>query len=81
VRGVRAQDLRHTAALLYLSAGVHFMRVSQLLGHATYTVTLDTYCDWIEQDDTAPAPLPAPPIPAPTAVGAKVITLSGWLLG
>jgi integrase len=38
-----------------LSAGVHFIRVSQLLGHATYTVTLDTYGDWIEQDDTAAA--------------------------
>ena len=37
------------------------MRVSQLLGHATYTLTLATYGDWIEADDTAPAPLPAPP--------------------
>lgn len=62
-RGVRVHDLRHTAAVLYLSVGVHFMRVSQLLGHATYTVTLDTYGDWIEQDDNAPAPLPAPPTP------------------
>ena len=40
------------------------MQVSKWLGHATYTVTLDTYGDWIEQDDNAPAPLPAPPVPS-----------------
>lgn len=53
VRGIRVHDLRHTAAVLYLGAGVHFMRVSQILGYATYTVTLDAYGDWIEQDNTA----------------------------
>ncbi|WP_308160109.1 hypothetical protein [Mycolicibacterium goodii] len=68
VRGVRVHDLRHTAAVLYLSAGVHFMRVSQILGHGTYTVTLDTYGDWIEQNDTAPDRLPAPPTPTGAAV-------------
>lgn len=77
MRGVRVHDLRHTAAVLYLSAGVHFMRVSQLLGHATHTVTLDTYGDWIEQDDTAPAPLSAPPAAVTAAQAAKVVNLVG----
>ena len=65
-KGVRLHDLRHTAAVLYLSAGMHFMRVSQLLGHATYTLTLDTYGDYIPQHgpgDTAPEP-PGPEQPA-----------------
>jgi hypothetical protein len=44
-------------------SSISALRVSQLLGHAPYTVTLDTYGDWIEQDDSAPAPLPAPPAP------------------
>lgn len=57
VRGVRVHDLRHTAAVLYLSAGVHFMRVSQLLGHATYTVTLDTYGDTIGQGQRQLVPI------------------------
>lgn len=67
VRGVRVHDLRHTAAVLWLTgagglvAPVHYMRVAQLLGHATHTVTLDTYGDWIEDDKTTPAPLPALP--------------------
>ena len=74
-RGVRVHDLRHTAAVLMLSAGVHFMRVSQLLGHATYTVTLDTYGGWIDTDDTAPAPLPAPPTPAIAERKAPVVDL------
>lgn len=37
------------------------------------TVTLDTNGDWIEDDTTAPAPLPM----LPTVAGAKVIKLSG----
>ena len=49
------------------------MQVSKWFGHSTYTVTLDTYGDWIEEDDTAPAPLPA----LPTSAGARVIKLSG----
>ena len=61
---------------MYLSAGVHFMRVSQILGHATFTVTLDTYGDYIEQDDNAPAPLPAPPALATAAEGATVVKLT-----
>jgi integrase len=40
---VRFHDLRHTAATLLLSQGVHPKVVSEMLGHATITLTLDTY--------------------------------------
>ncbi|KXO87598.1 hypothetical protein AXK56_14310 [Tsukamurella pulmonis] len=44
--------------------GVLFMLVSQWMGHAQYTLTLDTYGDWIPSQDggtlnTLPAPAPA----------------------
>ncbi len=40
---VRFHDLRHTAATLMLSRGVHPKIVSEMLGHATIAITLDTY--------------------------------------
>ena len=51
VEGVRLHDLRHTFAVLQLSAGVHFMQVSQWLGHATYSLTLDAYGGYIPTED------------------------------
>ena len=33
----------HTAATLLLQAGVHLKIVSERLGHASITITLDTY--------------------------------------
>ena len=39
----RFHDLRHTAATLLLSAGVHPKVVSERLGHASVNITLDTY--------------------------------------
>lgn len=64
-RGVRLHDLRHTFAVLQLSAGTHFMQVSKWLGHSTFTLTLDTYGDYIpEQDGGALNMLPEPPAPA-----------------
>lgn len=67
-RGVRLHDLRHTFAMLQLSAGVHFMQVSKWLGHSTFTLTLDVYGDYIpEEDGGAANNLPAPPAPAMTA--------------
>jgi hypothetical protein len=45
------------------------MQVSKWLGHSTFTLTLDTYGDYIpEQDGGALNTLPEPPAPA------KVIT-------
>ena len=40
---IRFHDLRHTAATLLLSKGVHVKLVSEMLGHSTITLTLDTY--------------------------------------
>jgi integrase len=41
--GVRFHDLRHTCASLMLLAGVHPKIVSEMLGHSTVAITLDTY--------------------------------------
>ena len=40
---IRLYDLRHTAASLLLAAGTHPKVASELLGHSTVTLTLDTY--------------------------------------
>jgi integrase len=40
---VRFYDLRHTAATLLLQAGVNIKVVSERLGHASVTVTLEAY--------------------------------------
>ncbi len=42
-RSLRLYDLRHTHATLLLIAGTHPKIVSERLGHATVTLTLDTY--------------------------------------
>jgi hypothetical protein len=61
---VEVNDLRHAAAVLWLTgagglvAGLHYLRVAQLLGHDKYPVMLSTYGDWIEDDHRQPAPLP-----------------------
>jgi len=66
VRGVRLHDLRATFATMQLMSGVHFMQVSRWLGHGTFTLTLDTYGDWIpEEDGGAGNQLPEPTAPAP----------------
>ncbi len=40
---IRFHDLRHTAATLLLVAGEHPKVVQEMLGHASITLTLDTY--------------------------------------
>jgi len=40
---IRFHDLRHTAATLMLGRGVHPKLVSDMLGHASVGITLDTY--------------------------------------
>ena len=40
---IRFHDLRHTCATLMLQAGVNVKVVSEMLGHSTVTLTLDTY--------------------------------------
>lgn len=40
---IRFHDLRHTCATLMLCGGIHPKVVQELLGHASVTITLDTY--------------------------------------
>ena len=40
---IRFHDLRHTAATLLLSQGVHPKIVQERLGHSQISLTLDTY--------------------------------------
>lgn len=79
VEGVRLHDLRHTFAVLQLSAGVHFMQVSQWLGHATYSLTLDVYGGYIPTEDGGAANnLPEPTAPAkPSEAASNVLPLFG----
>jgi integrase len=42
-KDLRFHDLRHTCATLLLSEGVNVKVVSELLGHASITITLNTY--------------------------------------
>jgi len=40
---LRFHDLRHTAATLLLKQKIHPKIVSEMLGHSTISMTLDTY--------------------------------------
>ncbi len=52
---IRLHDLRHTHATLALAAGIHPKVVSERLGHANISITLDTYSHAIPamQEDAA----------------------------
>ena len=43
LRPIRFHDLRHTCATLLLLKNVNLKIVSEVLGHATVSITLDTY--------------------------------------
>jgi integrase len=45
---IRFHDLRHTAATLLLTKGVHPRKVADMLGHSSVAVTLDTYSHVVE---------------------------------
>ncbi|MDP0398912.1 site-specific integrase [Tsukamurella strandjordii] len=65
----RWHDLRHTFAVLSLSAGEHYMAVSKWLGHAQFTTTLNVYGDYISSEEGGKAaPLTRPSMaPVPVA--------------
>jgi integrase len=72
-KGVRLHDLRHTAAVLWLTNGVHFIQVAKWLGHSSYVLTLTTYADYIpEQEVENPLPEPVAVVP-----DANVVSLFG----
>ncbi|MBS2962061.1 site-specific integrase [Actinocrinis puniceicyclus] len=46
---IRLHDLRHGAATLALTAGVPMKTVSEMLGHASITITADTYTSVVDE--------------------------------
>ena len=72
-RGVRLHDLRQTAAVLWLTNGVHFIQVAKWLGHSSYVLTLTTYADYIPEQEVEN------PLPEPVAVvlDTNVVNLFG----
>ena len=50
---IRLHDLRHTCATILLMAGKHPKYIQELLGHASISLTLDTYSHVIEGMDDA----------------------------
>ena len=52
---IRFHDLRRTCATLLLTKGVHPKVVSELLGHSSIAITLDTYSHVIPGLGDAPA--------------------------
>ena len=66
-------------------AHTHFMQVSRWLGHSTFTLTLNTYSDWIPEEDGGAVnhqPEPTAPVPGTEAVGLARLDLwrDGWRL-
>jgi integrase len=53
--GRRPHDLRHTAASLWIAAGVDIKTVSSWLGHSTAKLTLDAYGHLLGADADRPA--------------------------
>ncbi len=49
---IRLHDLRHTCATILLVAGKHPEYVQELLGHASISITLDTYSHVIDGMDS-----------------------------
>ena len=45
--------LRHTYATYALAAGVPIKRVSEVLGHSRPSITLDTYAQFLDVDQSA----------------------------
>ncbi|WP_366914442.1 hypothetical protein [Nocardia sp.] len=62
---------------MQLMAGTHYMQVSKWLGHSTFTLTLNTYGDWIpEEEGGAGNNLPEPPKALGSATGQPSVTES-----
>lgn len=50
IESMTVHDLRHTAASLAISAGANVKAVQRMLGHASASMTLDTYADLFDDD-------------------------------
>ena len=72
----RWHALRHTFAVLSLSAGEHYMQVSKRLGHASFVATLNVYADYIvEAEGGKRAPLSRPVAALISGRDRKVVNL------
>ncbi|MFF4050428.1 tyrosine-type recombinase/integrase [Streptomyces chartreusis] len=60
---VRLHDLRHCAATLSLAAGIHMKKIQALLGHASFSLTADTYTSVLPQFEKAEAEAPVALVP------------------
>ena len=48
---LRLYDLRHSHASLLINEGVHAKKIAERLGHASITLTMDTYGHLFESSD------------------------------
>ncbi|KUL23312.1 tyrosine-type recombinase/integrase [Streptomyces regalis] len=60
---IRLHDLRHCAASLSLAAGLSMKAIQALLGHASYSLTADTYTSLMPQFEQAAADAPVDLVP------------------
>ncbi|GHI41073.1 tyrosine-type recombinase/integrase [Streptomyces violascens] len=60
---IRLHDLRHCAASLSLAAGLSMKAIQALLGHATFTLTADTYASLMPQFEREAADAPVALVP------------------
>ncbi|MGW2965088.1 tyrosine-type recombinase/integrase [Streptomyces sp. NPDC001220] len=60
---VRLHDLRHCAASLSLAAGLSMKAIQALLGHASYSLTADTYTSLMPQFEKEAADAPVTLVP------------------
>ncbi|MEV7579060.1 tyrosine-type recombinase/integrase [Streptomyces erythrochromogenes] len=60
---IRLHDLRHCAASLSLAAGLSMKAIQALLGHATFTLTADTYSSLMPQFEKEAADAPVALVP------------------
>ncbi|MER7507970.1 tyrosine-type recombinase/integrase [Streptomyces lavendulae] len=60
---IRLHDLRHCAASLSLAAGLSMKAIQALLGHASFTLTADTYTSLMPQFEKEAADAPVALVP------------------
>jgi integrase len=68
---IRLHDLRHSVASILLARGVHPKVVSELLGHATIALTLDTYSHVIPSLQQEAASVVAAAVLDPAGMGTE----------
>ncbi|MEV6835005.1 tyrosine-type recombinase/integrase [Streptomyces sp. NPDC051133] len=64
---IRLHDLRHCAASLSLAAGLSMKAIQALLGHASYSLTADTYTSLMPQFEQEAANAPVSLVPRQNA--------------